>query len=161
MQKKKAPEKKIQLTKESLANHGKYFAITTNNDAWRLSEKASTELEKEAVLAQAFASLYHWRKVGKPANVYMAYVIVARALAINGAGELALEYAEKSLNFFDGKGEEWIQAFCNLMVANAYSVMGKKRNFKKYWAIAEEIGGKLNEKEQKVFNATKNTIEQI
>jgi hypothetical protein len=105
--------------------------------------------------------LYHWRKVGKPANVYMAYVIVARALAINGAGELSLEYAEKALNFFDGKGEPWIQAFCNLMVANAYSVMGKKRNFKKYWTAAEEIGEQLNEKEQKVYNATKETITQI
>lgn len=152
-------KKKIKLTQEGLKVHGQYFAITTNNEAWRMSEKTLTDKDKEVMLEKAFASLYHWRANGTPYNVHMAYLIIARALCVNGAGELALQYAEKAQNHFGEKGEKWVQAFCQMMVANAWAVQGKKRNFKKHYDLAVAMAADLEEKEQKVFNATLAKIE--
>ncbi|MCK4710049.1 MAG: hypothetical protein KAU21_15630 [Gammaproteobacteria bacterium] len=46
-------------SEEEVNNLGRYFAITSNNDFWRLSEKTLSNEEKKEILTTAFASLYH------------------------------------------------------------------------------------------------------
>lgn len=148
------------LTKESKIKHSRYFAMTTNNAAWRMSESDLGPQEKERLLETAFASLYHWRITGTPKNVHLAYILVSRALSVNNMGDAALEFGLKSLSYFDEQPdtEAWIRAFCYLIVANAYSALGKKRNFKKYFSQAQALAADLNEEELVFFNKTLKTI---
>ena len=57
-------------TEQEIKNLGRYFAITTNNEFWRLSEKELTTEEKRDILGSAFTSLYHWKQVGNDENKY-------------------------------------------------------------------------------------------
>lgn len=150
---------KIQLTKEGLAHHSRYFAIQTNNEAWKLADAAKTDADKEKLMAHAFASLFHWQKSGHASNINMAYVICARALAISGAGELAQSYAEKALAYFETQKDLMLKALCYLTVAHAWAVQGKKRNFKKYVDLAVATSADLDEKQQQAFQTSLDNIE--
>ncbi len=149
------------VTKESRMKHSRFFAMVTNNESWRMSEQDLTDIDKEILLEKAFASLYHWRVSGTERNVYLAYIIVSRALSINTTGEKALEYGLKALSYFENDKEVWISAFANLIVANAYGVLGKKRNFNKYYKAADALASQLTPEEMKFFNATRDMIAEL
>lgn len=83
-----------------IQNLGRYFAITSNNDFWRLSEQELSDEEKKEILTSAFTSLYHWQQVGNDENKFLAYQAVARALTINNISTLAIDYASQSYDFF-------------------------------------------------------------
>lgn len=133
---------------------GKYFAIESNNEFWQISENEITEKNAEKALTAAFTSLYHWQRVGNDDNKYLAYLAVARALAINNMADLAIDYAARCYDFFKETDQLWIKAFINAILSHANLIQGKVEQAASYYQEAKNIGSNLQAEDLEVFNAT-------
>jgi len=99
-----------------VSNFHRYFAIQSNNELWALSEKALDPAEKKLILTVAYTSLYHWQEVGTDENIQLANLAVARAYCVNESSQ-SVYYASLAFDYFDGSGENWIQAFTNAVLS--------------------------------------------
>ena len=132
---------------------GRYFAVQTNNQFWDLSEQALDEAGKQTVLKMAFASLYHWEQVGTDENKYLAYLSVARALAINDSF-LAKQYAVLAFEFFKDTDQLWIKAFCHAILSHALSIHQEPEEALQHYQQALDVQGQLDEQDLAIFNAS-------
>jgi len=139
---------------EEIKNLGRYFAIETNNNFWRLSEKELSADDKKEILTSAFTSLYHWQQAGNDDNKYLAYQAVARALTINNIADLAVEYASQSFEFFKDSKENWIKAFTHAILSHALSIQGNTDNAILHYNLARDIGDELEPEDKEIFDAT-------
>lgn len=99
----------------------RFFAVETNNAAWRHIEAG----EAGPALENAWASLLHWRAAGGPVHVARAYGTVSRAYAAAGEGAPALRHAEAYLGARAGEGwEEWDLPFALGAAARAHGLLG-------------------------------------
>jgi oxalate decarboxylase/phosphoglucose isomerase-like protein (cupin superfamily) len=72
------------------------FAVACNNHTWDLIEKPErTPAEDQEMLNNAYASIFHWSKVGTALHMARGEVNLAHVHALRGEGELALRYAQK------------------------------------------------------------------
>jgi len=113
---------------KDISRFDRFFAIESNNEFWSLSEAKLGDGDKQQLLALAFTSLYHWSRVGTEDNVQLANMAIARAFCISEL-KTGLQYAEIAYDHFNGRGEDWIQAFTNAIL-------------------------RLSESDRKVFDAT-------
>ncbi|WP_017379415.1 hypothetical protein [Paenisporosarcina sp. TG-14] len=80
------------MTKEENGLHRKW-AVQLFNETWDLIEKKErTSDEDSQMLEKAYASLYHWRQIGKKLNLARGYWQVSRVHAILSQGEAAYFY---------------------------------------------------------------------
>lgn len=138
---------------KDLANYHRYFAIHCNNEFWDLSERELDLVEKRKLFSIAYSSLYHWQEVGTDENVHLAILAVARAHCINESMQ-SVHYARQSFDYFDGFGENWIQALTNAVLSHALYVVGNKKESALLYENAERLKTSLSDGDRKVFEAT-------
>lgn len=127
----------------------RYFAVESNNLAWRLISKPErlTIEEEERMISSAFASLFHWSEVGTPIDLGRAYGTVARALVkASNESMMALHYAKKYRALCDEEGsEDWDFAFAEAALARAYAAIGNEAEARKHKALAIEAISRIEE----------------
>lgn len=138
---------------QDISRFDRFFAIESNNEFWSLSEGDLGDGDKQQLLALAFTSLYHWVRVGTEDNVQLANMAIARAFCINEL-PIGLQYAEIAYEHFNGKGEDWIQAFTNVILSHALHIVGEDVRSGELYETAIEFQSKLTEGDRKVFDAT-------
>ncbi len=138
---------------KELSNFHRFFAIQSNNEFWALSERALDPLEKQKILTVAYTSLYHWQEVGTDQNIQLANLAVARAYCINGSSQ-SVYYASQAFDFFDGFGENWIQAFTNAVLSHAFNIVENNEKSALLYENAVRLKSSLSEEDRKVFEAT-------
>jgi len=144
-------------TSEDISRLSRYFAATSNDEFWDISEKPLNPEDKQRVLITAFASLYHWEQVGTPENIHLALLSVARALALNDLTP-SLEYAQKAYDHFHESGADWIQAFTNAILSHSLLITGDTEQAYEHYQQALHYQAKLSEADRKIFDATFDTI---
>jgi len=138
---------------KSISDFHRYFAIQCNNEFWKLSEGELNEEEKQRLLPIAFASLFHWQAVGTDKNIHLAYMAVARAYCVIESLE-SIQYANRAFEYFDGQGENWIQAFTTAIKSHALHIAGETIQSIELYKRATLFQSKLSDGDRKVFDAT-------
>ena len=138
---------------EEISNFHRYFAIQSNNEFWALSERALDTVEKRTILSVAYTSLYHWQKVGTDQNIHLANLAVARAYCVNGSSQ-SVYYASLAYDYFDGSGENWIQAFTNAVLSHAFNIVENNEKAALLYENAIRLKSTLSEGDRNVFEAT-------
>lgn len=135
--------------------HG-WFARETNNRAWNLTEIADpTDEERKEALAVAFASAYHWSKIGTEHNRALAELLLARAHCVARAAGQAMWYAESAFGYFEShKSELSEMAFAHAILADAAALGGDAERHRLHYERAQEIGDTLEEEDRSIFRAT-------
>jgi hypothetical protein len=137
----------------SLAQAHKYFAITYNQEAWQLLDKADRSREDdEKMIYAVHASCRHWLEAGGAVNHQRGEWMIARALAETGAGLAALRHAERCLELTrihkeQVKDFDWAYAY--EAVARAHLVLKHKSVARVFWQLAKEAGEKIADEEDK------------
>lgn len=139
--------------KKDVKNYHRYFAIHCNNEFWELSERELDSVEKRKLLSIAYSSLYHWQEVGTDENIHLAILAVARAHCINESMH-SVHYAGQAFDYFDGSGENWIQAFTNAVLSHALYIVGNKKQSALLYEDAAHLKTSLSDGDRKVFEAT-------
>jgi len=116
------------------------FAKKCFNGTWDLLDKTErTPEENEKMIHSAHASRFHWGEIGTALNFARGDWQISRVYATLKIGELALKYAEASLNHCleNGYGD-FDLAFGYEATARAYAVLGDGNNLNKYKELAVE-----------------------
>jgi len=132
-------------------------AIGCNNPAWQLAEKPEvTPEEIDQLLNLAHGAAHHWSVVGTPLHVARADMLLARAHAIAGNGDLALRYAQRSHDFLSTQDcPDWEMAFSHAILAHSHHVSGHASEHERLHAEATALGEAIEDPEdRKVFLAT-------
>lgn len=141
-------------TQETIDRWHRFFAVECNNAAWNLTSKLDrTPDEDQEMLNLAYASAYHWSKVGQPINVARSNIALSHAHSLLGDGDLALGYARRALEFFEHhECEDWDVAFAHLEIALAAAVQGKAGLHAEHYETARSLGEAIQEEEdRKIF----------
>ncbi len=143
-----------------LAKRHRWFAVETNNESWRTTEReALTEEEKTDLLLTSCASAYHWRKVGTEHNRAHADLLLARVHALRGEGVEAMRYAQAAETYFTGRSSEpWELAFLHAVLANAAAASGDSVLHKEHYQQAQKIGEGLGDGDREIFLKTFNRM---
>ncbi len=83
------------------------LAIAANNSTWEyLDGRDHTPDDADELLQRAYAAAYHWKRAtgATVVNSARAAWLISRAHSVLGHGELALRYAERSLQFVEQAG---------------------------------------------------------
>jgi hypothetical protein len=140
-----------QATEQEINAWHRRFAVLCNNQAWDLIEKPEhTAAECREMLYLAYASAYHWSKVGKPVHQARAEITLAHALSLIGKGDLAMQYAQSAMAFFEtGSGEDWDLPFAHLEVALAAATTGDHEQHSRHYARAHALTESVEEEEDR------------
>lgn len=130
-----------QPTPEELTTWHRWFAVTCNNRAWDLAERASrTPDEAQQMLNMAYAAAYHWSQVGAPVNAARADITLAHMLALCGQGALAQHHAERAQAYFaQFPAEDWDDAYVALELAFAAAAQGQHAAHARHYARARSL----------------------
>ncbi len=134
----------------------RWFAVDANNRAWRLSERdePSEEERAEARLA-AFASVFHWSKVGNEENRALAEILLARVHVLTRDADSARRHAETAFRYFGAReSEPWQMAFAHAAMADAAALAGDSEKHYRHYELARGIGDALGEEDRSIFLAT-------
>ncbi|MFN8460021.1 MAG: hypothetical protein U0401_36115 [Anaerolineae bacterium] len=140
-----------QLTSEQLNQAQRWFAVNCNNRAWELAAQAErTSTEAQEMLYAAYAAAFHWSKIGQPINGARADVTLAHVHALLGHGQLAQQYAQRCLSFFEQTGgEDWDIAFAHAEMAHAAAVNGNRELHAQHYAAAQTQGAAIQDEEDR------------
>ncbi len=129
-------------TSEELARFHRYFAVECNNAAWDLAAKPGrTPRDNRAMLYRAYSAAYHWEEIGSPLNDARAEVTLAQVHALLGQGDLALEYAQSCLEYFqENPAEDWDLAFAHLVMAHAAAAASDAVLHTRHYEEARRLG---------------------
>lgn len=139
--------------KSTMDEFHKKTAVETSNQIWPvLDAENPTEAQLEEALHMAYASRYHWSKIGTAANAMRAEYMIARVYSAMKRGEPALFHAKRCLEI--GKEnendiEDWDLPFAYEVVARAYSAAGDKSECKKYCDLAQNAINEIKGPEDK------------
>ena len=76
---------------EELQKWHRWFAVESNNRAWRLSESASrSAAEDNEMLNAAHAAAFHWSKVGTEIHAARVDMLLGHVHALLGHGAIAM-----------------------------------------------------------------------
>ena len=129
------------------------MARKTNGGVWGVLDNDSPSAEElDKALEMAFASLYHWRQVGKPINIARGEYMVSRVFSHMRNGDMALLYAERTLKLTEEADDkaDFDMGFAYEVLAKAHSVKGDKKNTKKYIEMAQKVIDTLGEEDKKI-----------
>lgn len=142
---------------EELAKWNRWFAIETNNRAWRLSESTlRTQAEDAEMLHSAHAAALHWSKVGTELHNIRATMLLAHVHALLGLGATALPYARRAFDYVRSHDSPpWEVAFAHAVLANAAAAAGNRELHAEHYGTARELGARLEPPEERaIFEAT-------
>jgi hypothetical protein len=142
---------KEQPSQETIDQWHRWFAAECNNAAWNLTSKQDrTTDQDQEMLNLAYASAYHWSKVGQPIHVARGNITLSHAHSLLGDGDLALGYARRALEFFENNEcEDWDLAFAHLEIALAAAVQGEADLHAEHYAAARTLGEVIKEEEDR------------
>jgi len=143
-----------QPTQEQIDQWHRWFAIRCNNDSWDLASKPDrTPVEDRDMLYLAYASAFHWSKIGKPINDARAELALAHMHALLGHAELSLKYAQHCLDFFENNDcEDWDLAFAHAEIAQAAALLGDVSLHTKHYKEAQRRGNAIQgEVDRRIF----------
>jgi hypothetical protein len=145
-----------QPSKETIDKFHQLFANGCNNKAWDLLEKDKrTPEEDQQMLYAAYASVYHWSKIGQPVNFARGYMLLAQVHAALGQGDLAMQNAKACFDYYEKNGgDKWELAFANAEMAYAAAVRGDKAMHAKYYAEAKKLSEALGPEDKQIFMAS-------
>ena len=141
-------EKKVSLQEAHL-----HFAKQANGETWKFLQKSHlTAEEKEVLLYTAFASAYHWKKVGELIHQQRAEWLISRAYTKLEIGPSALLHAQKCL-MLTKKAKVQLKdfdlAYAYEGMARAYAVMSDFEKASGYYQKAKQAGENINNKEDR------------
>ncbi len=148
-------------TDEELKRFHKWFGAEANNRCWNLCEqKERTHAEVGEMLDTAHVSAYHWRSIGTELNNKRAAMLLGLAYALANVGDLALQYARESFDYFTTtQCPDWELAFAYAILANAQRAAGQLDDFAISYARAAELGNAIADDEDKsIFMASFSVI---
>ena len=129
------------------------FAKRANARVWRLLEKKDrTQLENDELLYAAYASCYHWFKVGTGVHQQRGEYLIAKVYMSLDMPEQALQHAIRCLELSKEHQREMKDfdiAFAYECLARAYAMSGAKDEGLRYYELAIEAGNKIQEAEDK------------
>jgi len=155
------------------------LAVELFNHVWNLLEKEDlTPRDTDAVIHAAHASRHHWSLAGTTINLARGEWQISRVYAVLNRPEPALYHAHRCLAYcqeaeenlssadaeadvqaageassaFEPKParmEDWDIPFAYEALSRAYAVAGNQVERDKYLALAEELGSKIADKEDR------------
>lgn len=129
----------------------KKIAMETNNNVWPVLDKAKpTEENLGQALDMAYASRYHWSKVGKPINLARADYVISRVYSAMGRSEPALYHAKRCLKITEETGVgDWDLAFAYEALSRAYGVARNKAEYEKYRKLTLKAMDSIRDEEDR------------
>jgi hypothetical protein len=129
------------------------FAKKSFNSIWPLLEKPqrTPDEDREMILA-AFASLYHWRKVGTAVHEQRGSWMISRVYQVLGKAQSSLEWAHRCFLLTEentSEMEDFDQAYAQEALARAYALSGEEGQALKHWKQAAKLGEKIKDLEDK------------
>ena len=111
------------------------------NHTWSLLDKEGrTTVEDDELLNAAYASAYHWSRVGAPENFARSQWQLSRVNAVLGRAEPALYHAQRCLDYCLENGiEDWDRAFAYEALARAHRLAGNDEEARRNVQRAREI----------------------
>ncbi len=112
----------------------RWFGVQLNNGMWDSIEDPAIgpdtpQEERELLLYSAYASAYHWRRVGDAANHARGEHLIARMAVKVGEVELALRHARRCLELVENNPEameDWDLPFALEALARALAATGDR-----------------------------------
>lgn len=117
------------------------------NHTWDLIEKQDrTAAEDEEMLLSAFASRYHWSRVGAPVNFGRSEWQIARVYVLLGNAQEALHHARRCLEITEEAGVgDFDLAFAYEGMARALALAGQSDQAKTFRERAAAAGEQIAE----------------
>jgi tetratricopeptide (TPR) repeat protein len=139
----------------------KKIAKETNNSVWPILDKARpTQADLEQALDMAYASRYHWSKVGEPINLARADYNISRVYSAMGRAEPALYHAKRCLRITEDAGVgDWDLAFAYEALTRMYAVARNKTEYEKYRKLTLKAMEDIREEEDR--NIVKTEFDKI
>lgn len=143
-----AEEKKFTVVEAHQA-----FANGLFNKTWELLEKTErTSEDDEMMINTSHASLYHWKKIGKPINFQRGEWMVAHVYTILSKKESALYHAKICLDLTKKNDIlDFDLAFGYECYSRALALNENKEESKKYFELAKKAGKKIVKKEDRDY----------
>jgi len=124
-----------------------WFGVQLNNGMWNTIEDPgfgphSPREDREMMLYSAYASAYHWRRVGRPANFARGEHLISRMATKIGEQELALRHARRCLELVEAHAddmEDWDAPFAHEALARALAVSGDLDAAREHLNVAESL----------------------
>lgn len=140
---------------DTLTRMHRWFAIECNNNAWDLNEQDSLSAEEQRkLLATAYASAYHWHRIGKPINRVRADMLLARVHARTGDTSRALYYAEAVVDGLDDPDStDWDRAFGYVVLAQVAALNNRTDQARTARDTAQALIHKLKGEERSDLEA--------
>ena len=142
-----------QEEKLTLTEAHREFATSTNGRVWSLLEKKErTQLENDELLYTAYASCYHWFKVGTGVHQQRGEYLIAKVYISLGMPAQAVHHARRCLELTEHHQREMKDfdiAYAYECLARAYAMSGAKDEGLRYYELAVEAGNKIQEAEDK------------
>jgi hypothetical protein len=124
-------------------------AITANNRAWVLIEKANrSDAETAEMIGTAHASLADWIIAGGPVEAQRGNWLVARAYIAAGLARPALEYAERTWALTEEHRAllaDFDRAFAEEIAARAFALAGSMVSARTHYAEARRLGEAIDD----------------
>lgn len=132
------------------------FAKSIFNSIWRLLEKTDRSPEEDLeMLLAAYASLYHWTKVGTAVNYQRGSWMISRVLQTLGEAEPCLKWALRCFEISEkhlSEMEDFDLAFAQEALARAYALSGDQEKALDHWHQAVVLGEHIKDPEdRKIF----------
>ncbi|MGD8823234.1 MAG: hypothetical protein PVG63_09050 [Anaerolineales bacterium] len=129
------------------------FAKRTNGEVWDYLEKESrTADEDEAMLLAAYASYYHWSKVGTIVHRQRGEWMLSRVYTVLGQVEPALRHAQRCLELTETNVDDmevFDKGYAFEAMARSYALAGKKDQAKEYLDKAKAVADEIEDEEDK------------
>jgi hypothetical protein len=133
----------------------RFFGVELNNATWDLIERltpASSLEEQERMLYGAYASCYHWMRVGTAANRARGEHLISRAALAAGMPGLARRHAERCLQLcreHPDVVEDWDVAFAHEALARALAAGGELDGAAVERRLATELAAAVEDEEDR------------
>lgn len=129
------------------------LAIQLFNETWDLIDNPNRTADEESqMLEKAYASLYHWRKVGTPLNLARGSWQVSRVHALLGQGDSALMMAKQSLSYCEEHGyADFDLAFASEAMARAYAIKKQFEHSSEWIQRAQRDAEGIEKKEDSTY----------
>ena len=132
----------------------RFFARRTNGHTWELLDQARRTPDDEALmLAAAYASLYHWRLVGTPANWQRGEWLIARVYATLGQASDSRHHAAACRDLtraHPAAMEDFDLAFAHEAMARALALSGDVEQAREELRLAEIAGRAISDPEDRL-----------
>ncbi len=134
------------------------FAKSIFNSIWGLLEKEDrSEEEDQEMLLAAYASLYHWLKVGTAVNYQRGSWMISRVHQVLGEPEPSLVWALRCYEISEkhnAEMEDFDLAYAQEALARSYALSGDQEKALQHWRQARELGEQIIDPEdKKIFQA--------